>query len=178
MNSAAALLRECEAAGVEFRATAQGLRIRDSRRRLTAERRELIRQWEPALLECLRDSPATAEPTERRQEAAGAWGLLQVRGWVRITSRALGAEVLLLRDEQVPVPGQYADLVAFTLPELQGVDRAELLRLHAKRQVAAVPRLAPSSSLLTEAALRHTVADLFGGEPDPHPPTAENAPAW
>jgi hypothetical protein len=175
MNRAAALLRECEAAGVEFRATAQGLRIRDSRRRLTAERRELIRQWEPALLEYLRKPPAaTAEPTERQQEAARVWELLQARGWVRIDSRVLGAEVLLLREDRFPVPERYADLVTFTLPELQGLDRDALQQLHAQRATGAILSGNPATVLLEGAALRTTLCELFvartAERPEAQPP--------
>lgn len=47
------MLQEYEAGGVEFRVTPTGLQIRDRQCWLTAERRALIRTWEPALIDYL-----------------------------------------------------------------------------------------------------------------------------
>ncbi|HEY8415947.1 MAG TPA: hypothetical protein VIK99_09265 [Thermaerobacter sp.] len=83
--------------------------------------------------------PASPGPARRIKSAAEAQRELAQRGWTALWSHVLGETVLIVRDENVPLPDSLRRrYVRYTLREIQllrGVTPEGLRELHAAKRV-------------------------------------------
>ncbi len=130
-----ALLAAAERAGVTLSVEAARLRV----------------EYQPGV-----DAALLAALRERKGEILG-W-LTRDRGWFRLESCLLGELVLIVEDEQAPIPEAYVPLPRYSLAEAARFlgNPEALVRQQRGRGAAA-------AGLLTGAPLRAEIGHLFAG---------------